>query len=72
MNINNIKTIESQFLVELGFPKATAQKIIRQTKKKWYNKGTLFIIIDDLELSLLLLLKKFLALSYWIRKKVTE
>ncbi|EFW08440.1 hypothetical protein HMPREF9459_00476 [Streptococcus anginosus 1_2_62CV] len=39
MNINNIKTIESQFLVELGFPKATAQKIIRQTKKKMVQQG---------------------------------
>ncbi|HFU4376781.1 TPA: DUF3173 domain-containing protein [Streptococcus suis] len=35
----NIKTIDYIYLVELGFPKATAQQIIRQTKNNLVQKG---------------------------------
>ena len=35
----NIKTIDYVYLVELGFPKATAQQIIRQTKNNLVQQG---------------------------------
>ena len=35
----NIKTIDYVYLVELGFPKATAQQIIRQTKLNMVQQG---------------------------------
>ena len=35
----NIKTIDYVYLVELGFPKATAQQIIRQTKNNLVKQG---------------------------------
>ncbi|HFI0790218.1 TPA: DUF3173 domain-containing protein [Streptococcus suis] len=35
----NIKTIDYIYLVELGFPKATAQQIIRQTKNNLVQQG---------------------------------
>ena len=35
----NIKTINYVYLVELGFPKATAQQIIRQTKNNLVQQG---------------------------------
>lgn len=35
----NIKTIDYTYLVELGFPKATAQQIIRQTKNYLVKQG---------------------------------
>ncbi|HFU4204544.1 TPA: DUF3173 family protein [Streptococcus suis] len=35
----NTKTIDYTYLVELGFPKATAQQIIRQTKLNMVKQG---------------------------------
>ena len=35
----NIKTIDYVYLVELGFPKAAAQQIIRQTKNNLVQQG---------------------------------
>ena len=35
----NTKTIDYTYLVELGFPKATAHQIIRQTKNNLVKQG---------------------------------
>lgn len=39
MQENFPKTVNYKFLVELGFPKATSQQIIRQTKLKMVQQG---------------------------------
>ncbi|NLQ35885.1 DUF3173 family protein [Streptococcus mutans] len=37
--MDNNKTINYQNLIQFGFPKATAQQIIRQTKLKMVQQG---------------------------------
>lgn len=39
MNIKTVKTVNYEYLVELGFPKSTSQQIIRQTKNNLVKQG---------------------------------
>lgn len=39
MNTQQVKTVNAEFLTTLGFPKATAQQIIRQSKRNMVQQG---------------------------------
>ena len=45
MNTQQVKTVNAEFLTTLGFPKATAQQIIRQTKLNMVQQG--YIIYNN-------------------------